>query len=424
MMLLAVGASHKTAPVELRERLAFNGEKLPRALLELSNRYGCEAVILSTCNRVEVYTARLGSETAPDAELIVEFLAEFHGIPHQQLRPVVYSHNDTDAIRHLFRVAGSLDSLVLGEGQIAGQVKQAYDAAGQLGSVGPVLHTLFQHARQATKRIRTETGIPEGKVSVSSLAVDYVTQVFSHFDDKTMLVIGAGKMGELTLKQLAALKPKRILVTNRSPEKAEQLAAGCGGLVVPWADLDKALAKADIILSTTGASEPIVSLERFQRVLPNRHGRPVAIIDIAVPRDFDPRIGDLDLVDVLVNIDDLKEIREQTLRDRLRHVPAAEAIVEEECQRFLKDWNRRQTGPVIARLSQDWDAIRKEVQALCFGKLNGKLSDADQKVIEGAFKLLQNKFLHTPLSVLREESQHEHGRGLLDAIYRLFRLHD
>jgi glutamyl-tRNA reductase len=422
MNLLIVGANFCTAPMHLRESLAFDREKLPRALNELTVRYGCEVVILSTCNRVEVYLARYQSEIAPDAALITEFLAEVHGIPIESLLPCVYSHAGIAAVQHLFRVVSSLDSLVLGEGQIAGQVKRAYEQAKQLGTVGPVLHGLFQHARQVAKRVRSETGVSQGKVSVSRLAVDYLTEVFDHFHDKTVLVIGAGKMGSLTLRQLKALKPGRILVTNRSPQKAEQVAVGCGGLAVVWSDLDRAMAKADIILSTTGAAQPIVTLESFRQILPQRHGRPVAIIDIAVPRDFDPRIAELDLVNLLVNIDDLHAIRDKILKTRSKHLPAAEAIVSAEQARFFKEWNRRQSGPAIARISQDWDAIRHQVQMHCFNKLNGKLSEEDKAIIEGAFKLLQNKLLHGPISVLREEAHKESNRGLLDAIYKLFRL--
>jgi glutamyl-tRNA reductase len=424
MILRVVGANYRTAPMALRERLAFTRAALPRALGELANRYGCETVILSTCNRVEVYLARLLAEVAPDAELIGEFLAEFHRLPLAEVTPALYSHTGEAAVRHLFRVSASLDSLVLGEGQIAGQVKQAYEAAHQAGTVGPLLHALFQHARQVSKRVRTETGIAHGKVSVPSLAIDYITQVFARFDDKTVLVIGAGKMGEITLRHLAGLGPQRILVTNRNPEKARQVAAACGGQPLPFADLDDGLARADIILSTTGSCEPIVTLERFQRIVPQREGRSVAIIDIAVPRDFDPRIGELEEVDLLVNVDDLKEVRERVLRGRLKHLPAAEAIVAAEAQRFLKEWTRRLTGPTIARLIQDWDAIRQQVQGECFSKLNGKLSPADQAIIEGAFKLLQNKFLYAPISVLREQAHEEGGRGLLEAICKLFRLHE
>jgi glutamyl-tRNA reductase len=424
MMLLVAGVNHRTASMELREALAFDRDKLPSTLTDLATRYGCETVLLSTCNRLEVYLGRAPAETGPDVDLLAQYLAEARSVPFERLRPSLYSHRGADAVRHLFRVVGSLDSLVLGEMQIAGQVKEAYEVAQSAGAVGPILHSLFQHARQVSKRIRSETGLAHGKASVSSLALDYLAGVFDHFGDKTVLVIGAGKMGELTLKHLRKLQPQRILVTNRSSEKAAQVAASCSGQALPFDQLDQALAAADIILSTTGAPEPIVSLERFERILPARIGRHVAIIDIAVPRDFDPRIAGLDLVDVLINVDDLQSIREKVLKSRLRHVPAAEAIVAAEAQRFLKEWNRRQTGPAIARLSQEWDAIRERVQAECLSKLNGKLSDEDRARIEGAFKLLQNKLLHTPISVLREGAHEESHRGLLEAVYKLFRLKD
>jgi glutamyl-tRNA reductase len=424
MMLLVVGANYRTAAVELRESLAFDRDTLTRGLSELSARYGCEVVVLSTCNRVEVYFGRLAADVPPTLELLAEFLSEFHNLKLEQIKPALYSHSGPEAVHHLFRVVSSLDSLVVGEGQIAGQVKQAYEAAQAAGTVGSLLHALFQQARLVAKRVRSETGIAHGKVSVSSLAVDYLTQVFDHFGDKTVLVIGAGKMGELTLGQLKRLKPGRILVTNRSPEKARQVAATCDGVPLPFEQLNDGLIAADVILSTTGAPEPIVTLERFQQILPHRHGRHVAIIDIAVPRDFDARVVHLDLVDLLVNIDDLHAVREHVLRGRVKHVPAAEAIVKAEQERFLTEWTRRRAGPTIARLSQDWDAIRQEVQAQCFSKLNGKLTPEEQAVIEGAFKLLQNKLMHAPISVLREEAHREGGGGLLEAIYKLFRLNE
>jgi glutamyl-tRNA reductase len=422
MMLRVIGANYRTAPMALRERLAFGRDTLPRALEELAVRFGCEAAILSTCNRVEVYIARLENEAAPDAELLTEFLAEFHKLPAEELQPAFYSYEGPAAAMHLFRVAGSLDSLVLGEGQISGQVKEAYDHAQQALTAGPILHALFQHARVVAKRIRSETGVAEGKVSVPSLAMDYVRQVFSVFDDKTVLIIGAGKMGELTLTHLRTLRPKRILVTNRSPEKAEQIAAGCGGQAIPFAELDRGLIEADIVLSTTGAPEPIVTVERFQKLLPARQGRHVAIIDIAVPRDFDERIAKLEPVDLLLNVDDLNAVRDQVLKGRLKHLSAAEAIVDGEVQAFFADWSRRSTGPAIAKLCRDWDAIRREVEAQCFSKLNGKLGPAEKAIIEGAFRLLQNKYLHAPIAALREEAHKGAGSRLLEAIYRLFGL--
>jgi glutamyl-tRNA reductase len=328
-------------------------------------------------------------------------------------------------VRHLFRVATSLDSLIIGEGQIAGQVKKAYEAAQAQQSAGPLLHALFQHTRQVAKRVRSETGISKGHVSVSSAAVDYVRQVFDHFGDKTILVIGAGKMGELTLKHLKDLKPHKILVTNRSPEKAQSVALGCGGEAVPFDRLDAALAKADIVLSTTGAPEPIITLERYQKIAARRTGGTVVILDIAVPRDFDPRIHDGDQT-CLFNIDDLMRIREATLADRMKHAVEAEAIVEAEARKFLKDWAGRGNGPVISRLTQDVEAKRQAILERLFSDLDGNVSDADREKIGQAFHRFANQILHGPISALRKEPHGEPSAGhtLLDAIRKLFRLEE
>jgi glutamyl-tRNA reductase len=433
MMLLLVGCSYRTAPVALREQLAFDAERLHRALDELAARYGCEAAILSTCNRVELYLARVGripNSSCPDpplsldAALVREFLAEFHQLSASELHTHLYEHHGAEAVRHLFRVVASLDSLIVGEGQIAAQVKQAYEVARERGTVGPLLHALFQHAQQAAKRVRTETGIARGHVSVSSAAVEYVRQVFDHFNDKTILVIGAGKMGELTLRHLRDLRPRRIWVTNRSADKAQAVAAGCGGLPIAWEQLDGALAKADIVLSTTGATEPIMTLERYETIRARRTGGAVVILDIAVPRDFDPRIHDGDRT-CLFNIDDLERIREQTLQDRRKYVAPAEAILAEEELRFLKEWKRRTHGPVIARLTQDFEAKRRAIVQQLLARMDGRLTSEERSYIEGAFRLLQNQFLHGPISALTEEP-HETGghHTLLDALRKLFRLQD
>jgi glutamyl-tRNA reductase len=421
MNLLLVGGSHKTLPIELREKLAFDGPKLPAALSELAARYGCESAILSTCNRVEITVARAGEESAPDADLVAEFIAQFHNIPCAQIRPSLYAKKNEDAVAHLFRVASSLDSLIVGEGQIAGQVKQAYEAAQAAGTAGVILHSLFQQALAVAKRVRSQTGISRGHVSVSSVAVDYVREVHDHFGDKTILVIGAGKMGALTLKHLRALKPQRILVTNRSPEKAQAVARECGGSAIAWDRLDDALVEADIVLSTTGAPEPIVTRRRFDGILARRSRGTMVILDIAVPRDFDPTIHDGDRA-CLFNVDDLKRIQDQTIKERQQHIKPAEAIVAEEVKRFLSDWRRRKNGPIIAQLTQGFESLRKEVLADVMARLNGKLSEEDKKYIEGAFKLLQNRFLHGPISALAEDLPEPSKHTLLEAMMKLFRL--
>lgn len=421
MNLVMIGCDFRSAPVEIRERLAFDDAKVDKALDELVARYDCEAVIISTCNRVELYLARPPEAPPLELGLVAEFLGEFHGIPAQQIAPHMIEHRQGDAVLHLFRVVASLDSLVVGEGQIAGQVKRAYERAHARSASGPFLNVLFQQAFAASKRVRNETGISHGHVSVSSLAVDYVKEVFTRFDDKTVLVIGAGKMGTLTLRHLINLKPRSILVTNRSPEKAAAIAKECGGSPVAWDQLDEACTRADIVLSTTGAPEPIMPRRRWDAILERRSGGTMVVLDIAVPRDFDPRIHDGDRT-CLFNIDDLKNIREKTLAERLEHVAPAEAIVEQEQRKFLRDWARRRHGPLIARLTQDCDAKRRAIVAQVMSKMNGRLTDDDRRYLEKAFHLLQNQILHGPISALDEASHEGQGGNLLEALRKLFRL--
>lgn len=411
-----IGCNVHSAPVELRERLAFDEAKVDRALDELVARYDCEAVIVSTCNRVELYLARAPMRAAPGVDLVAEFLAEFHGLPADEIRPHLAERRNGEAVRHLFRVASSLDSLIVGEAQIAGQVKRSYERALLRSASGPFLNALFQHAFAVSKRVRTETGLARGHVSVPSVAVDYVREVFTRFDDKTILVIGAGKMGAMTLKHLTGLQPRRILVTNRSPEKAVAIASVCGGVAVPWEKLDEACTEADIILSTTGAPEPIMPRRRWDGILARRGSGTAVVLDIAVPRDFDPRIHDGDRT-CLFNIDDLKAIRAKTLAERMKHVGPAEAIVELEQRRFAKEWARRRSGPLIARLTQHCDAKRQAIVGNLLNRLNGRLTEDDRQYIEKAFHLLQNQILHGPISAVGEG-----GGDLLEALRKLFRL--
>jgi glutamyl-tRNA reductase len=421
MNLRAVGCNFRTATVGLREKLAFDAARLERAVSELAARFGGEAVLLGTCNRVELYVARGEGERPFDAGLAAEFLGEVHGLPAEAILPHLDDHADAEAVRHLCRVAASLDSLIVGEGQIAGQVRQAFELARKLGTTGPLLNALVPHALRTAKRVRTETGISQGHVSVSSVAVDYVRQVFDHFGDKTVLVIGAGKMGRLTLKHLRDLRPGRILVTNRSPERAVEVAADCGGKPVPWEQLDDALVQADIVLSTTGAPEPVMARRRFEERVAPRRGGTLVVLDIAVPRDFDPAIHDGDRVCVF-NIDDLTRVREQTLSQRRRHVAPAEAIVESEVRRFAEDWARRKSGPVIGQLHAEASKLRAEVMAPLMAKLNGKLSPEEKKAIEYAFQLYQNKLLHGPIAALQEASRQGEGPTLMEAIKRFWGL--
>ncbi len=421
MNLRAIGCNVASAAVELRERLAFNPDKMQRAFTELNTRFAAETVILDTCNRVEIYVSRQDTVAPLHIPLMAEFLAEIHGVPASEIVPHLYEHADAQAAKHLFRVASGLDSVVIGEGQIAGQVKDAYEIALKSTATGSFLNALFPSAIRVSRRVRTETGIAHGHVSVSSAAVDFVRQVFETFTDKTVLVIGAGKMGRLTLKHLAELKPAAILVTNRNPEKAADVAKECDGHVVPWQQLDDALVQADIVLSTTGAPEPIVTRHRFDnKVRRRRAGRTLVIFDIAVPRDFDPAIHDGEVS--VFNVDDLAREADRCMGERNRHLPAAEAIVEAEVAKFVSDWNKRANGPVIGQLTAEVDKVRDGVVAPLLDKLNGKLTDAEKAYIEGAFRLFQNKLLHGPIAALHEASREGHSGGLREALRMLFGL--
>jgi glutamyl-tRNA reductase len=419
--LRAIGCNVGSAAVELREKLAFDDAKTQKALAELNARFAAEAVILGTCNRVEIYIARQETVAALHIPLMAEFLAEVHGVPAAEIAPHLYEHPDSAAVRHLFRVASGLDSTVLGETQITGQVKDAYEAAQKLTATGPLLNRLFPTALRVSRRVRNETKIDQGHVSVSSAAVDFVQYVFSTLDDKTVLVIGAGEMGRLTLNHLAELKPASVLVTNRSPEKAEAIAKDYGGNVVAWANLDDALVQADIVLSTTGAPEPIVSRKRFdEKIRRRRAGRPLLVFDMAVPRDFDSALHDGADVSIF-NVDDLAGVADRGMAERRRYIPAAEAIIEAEVAKFVKEWSTQQDGPVIGQLHAEADRIREGVLGPLLDKLNGKLNDAEKAQIEGALRLFQNRLLHGPIAALKESSREGHG-GLREALMKLFGL--
>lgn len=425
MILHVFGWSFRNTPIELRERLAFEGNRLDQALKELNARYRYEAVILNTCNRVEVYLAQNNGMAEADISELLGVVMTAQGVDAADVCPYSYQYQSGAAVTHLLRVASGLDSLVVGEAQIAAQVREAYETARTCGSTGPILNALFQHSLRVAKRVRTETGISQGKLSIASVAVDFVRQVFSHFSDKTILVIGAGKMGELTLRHLKDLGPKQIVVTNRNVEKAVALADSFGGRAAPWDQLDEALVTADIVVSTTGAPEPIVTLPRYEKILARRTTRSVVILDIAVPRDFDPRIHDGDRT-CLFNIDDLSRICDQALAERHKHVKCAEAIVVEQTRAFLMDLARRRNSPVIIQLKKEFQSKRQAVLQQLFSKLNGRLTELDKEYIDGAFSLLQNQILNAPISALSEDIADGHVTSrkltLPDALCRLFRL--
>ena len=398
--LLALGVDHRSAPASVREALAFDGDKLGAGLDALSSAFpGNEFVILSTCNRVEVYAAG-PADTIPEPDSLGEFLAKFHGQPHEAIFGHLVHYLDEGVVGHLFRVSASLESLVLGEGQILGQVRDAYRMAVERGTVRQLGHALFQQAIRVGKLVREQTGMDQGKLSVASVAVDVAREVFDTFSDKTVLVIGAGKMGDLTLRHLESLNPGRILITNRNVEKAEIAAQRWGGQAVPFENLHQHLIAADLIISTTAAAEPVVSYDNFLRVQRARRNRLALILDIAIPRDFDPRIGDLDQV-MLYNVDDLRAQAEQNRLQRQKGIDPALVIIEKEtaaCHAFLR--HQQDVGAVLRQLDSQVEASRRrELDALFAARPN--LSEADREAIERMSLRLQNQFLHRPRAAVR-----------------------
>jgi glutamyl-tRNA reductase len=420
--LVLVGCNHRSAPVAVRERLAFDARTVGTALAAFADRYPeVEAVLLSTCNRVELYAASEQPGLVPDADQLAAFLAGCHGADASPFRPHLYDKIDRDAVRHLFTVSGSLDSMVPGESQILGQVKDAHRVARERGLTGPLMNTLFNRAIAVGKQIHSATQIAQKKVSVSSVAVQFACEIFeaSQFPHKTVLVIGAGKMGELTLEYLCALHPGRILITNRSPGKAAEAALRWNGQPVPFERLDDWLAASDLVLSTTGSPEPLVGRQRFAEVMRRRGNQPVFIIDIAVPRDFAPDVGDLENV-YLYNIDDLERERAKNLRAREQEVLKAQAIIDRQVVVFLKDLeHQRHSGPVISQLRREWDARREAELARLYAERPG-LTPEDRAAVAHAFERFQNKLLHSPISALRSAAADGAPHGLLDALKRLF----
>lgn len=425
MKLQMVGCSHHTAPVAIREKLAFSRDQAADALSRLRLRYPeTEAVLLSTCNRVELYVASESSEACPTHHDVISFLAEFHGLDPMVLFNDLFERTGEDFVRHLFTVAASLDSMVIGEAQILGQVKQAYELATSVTATGPLTNQAFQAALRVAKRVATETAIQQKRVSIPSVAVaDFVPQVFERLDDKRIIVIGAGEMAEETLRYLIEAGAKEISLVGRSLDRAQQLAERLGaGEPAPWSKRHPLLVAADLIISATGSSEPIVPVDEFKQVVAERYQRPVMILDLAIPRDFEPAISNLPGV-FLYSIDDLAAACEQNRREREKEWPKAERIIEDETRRFMADLHHRATAPTIRRLKERADEVKAEELTRLLNKLGG-LDGKSQSEITAAFDRLVNKLLHPPLESLRDEARHGAPHGLLEALKRLFQLKD
>ena len=423
MLVQVVGCSHHGTSIAAREQLAFTPEQTREALDQWRRVFpGVEAVLLSTCNRVEIYAAT-ERQPEPTLDQIANFLARFHGLDPAEVVEHLYQHGEEAAVRHLFTVAASLDSMVLGEPQILAQVKQAYQTATEQDNTGPLTHAVFQAALRVARRVASETTIHGRRVSIPSVAVaDFARQIFERFDDKETLVIGAGEMAEETLSYLRKEGVQRITVANRHFDRAAELARQWSGRAVPWDQLPQALVAADLVISTTGAGEPVLTREQFAAIEADRSGRPLFILDLAVPRDVEPSIGDRPDV-YLYSIDDLQAACRRNRAQRDKELPAAMHIVEQETARFMAEMYHRAIGPVIERLRLGWQKPKEDELQRLLNKLSD-LDDRHRDEIRRSFDRLVNKLLHPPLESLRDESREGIPRGLLDAIKRLFQLKD
>lgn len=427
-----IGCSHQTAAVDFREQLSFTGDQAREAITAFRARFpACELVLLSTCNRVELYTAAAESapghdlDGGPDRSEVLEFLALQRHISVDRLMATMMYRSGTEAVSHLFAVAASLDSMVVGETQILSQVKEAYDLACSSGSAGPLTHAAFQAASRVAKRVQRETTIHRKRVSVPSVAVGEVaSEFFETLAGKTVVLLGAGDMGRETMRYLLDAGADDIRILNRSLARAESVAEEYGGRVMAWDDLDRALIDADVVVGTTSAPEPIITLDRFKTILPLRYDRVLLILDLAVPRDVDPAVGKLEDV-YLYSVDDLQAACERNRQERQRQWPKAKRIIDEETLRFVSELHHRATGPVIQRLREHAEDIRMEEWVRLNNKLSQlNVSDEARREIEKSLDRVVNKLLHPPLASLREAAMDGHQSSLLDAIKRLFSLGD
>lgn len=419
MELVFVGLNHQTAPVEVRDRLAIVPAKLREALTKAGGWPGLlEVVLLSTCNRSEVWAV---AEDVDHGETAIgAFLLDYHGVPLEELEPHLYSHIGADAVHHTFRVISGLDSMVLGEPQIAGQVKDAFAASHGARTCGFLLDRLYQHALKTHKRIRNETRLGEGAVSISYVAVELARKIFGDLDQRRVLVLGAGEMSELTLQCLAGAGAQTLLVSNRTHANAIDLARRHDGKVVPWEDFPGALGDTDIVISSTGASHPVVRLPMVREAMTRRKNEALFLIDIAAPRDIEPEIGELYNV-FLYNLDDLNQIADENRRQRKAEAEAAERIVADETETFMRWLGSLDVKAIIVGLREAFDEVRCRELEWLRPKL-GEVSQAHwDNVVKFSHRLI-NKLLHHPISTLREASPEDDTAGKAEAIRSLFGL--
>jgi glutamyl-tRNA reductase len=422
--ILVTGLNHKTAPIEIRERLAFGEPQIPAALERLLNLPSVgEGLILSTCNRVEVWA--VAREPREGLEQIKRFLLDHRpDLAEEQVLPCLYSHAHHLAIRHLLRVTSSLDSMIVGEPQILGQVKEAFEIALNTKSTGVILNKVFKKAISVAKRVRTETGIAENAVSISFAAVELAKKVFEPLTDKEVLVLGGGEMAELALRHLMGNGVGRIRISNRSHPQAVALAEEFGGQPIPFDQFPSELSQADIVLCSTGAPHYLVTPDQVREALRHRRNRPIFLIDISVPRNIDPEVNRLNNV-FLYDIDDLQSVVNQNLQERRREAHKAEAIVAEEIEGLLRWLKSLEVVPTVVALRDRAETIRKDEVERLLNRLSvsgAPVSAELQDAVERMSSAIIAKLLHAPMTMLKMEAAENDGPLFIEAARRLFDL--
>ncbi|MBZ5725268.1 MAG: glutamyl-tRNA reductase [Acidobacteriia bacterium] len=421
MKLLITGVSHKTAPVEVRECLAFREETLAGALADLKSREGVsEAVILSTCNRVEITVT---TDDGCDPRAIVDsFLTDHKALSAESIGPHLYHHEGRDAIHHLFRVAASLDSMVVGEPQILGQLKASYGAAKECGAVCGWLDGVFTRAFSVAKRVRSETGIGQMAVSVSFAAVELARKIFGSLANRTVMIVGAGKMSELAARHLRRSGASHVFVTNRTPERAVEMAKLFQGTPVEYTRFVSMLPEVDIVIASSGAPHYILHKDEMLRVISARRNKPMFLIDIAVPRNIEPAVNDIENV-YLYDIDDLQEVVNANLRERMKEAEHAEAMVAEEVDRWMARLKVAEVTPTIVGLQEQLEQIRAAETEKVRRKY-GPFTPQQEQAIEALTRGIINKIAHGPISELRNHAGHPEGAHVIAAIKKAFHLQD
>ena len=424
MKVALAGLNHRTAPVEVREQLAFSAGNIPTALDALHHQPGVqEGLILSTCNRVEI-TAVL-DDAADAGPILSRFLADSRNLPLDSIHPHLYVYQDAQAIRHLFRVASSLDSMIVGEPQILGQLKHAYADAREKGAIGSYLETVLTRAFSVAKRVRTETEIGQSAVSISYAAVELAREIFGSLNRRKVMIVGAGKMSESAARHLQRAGARDILISNRTQQRAEEVAKVFGGLVIPYEQTVRRLPEVDIVITSSAAPHYILTRESVRRAVDARRNQPMFLIDIAVPRNIDPAVNELEHA-FLYDIDDLQRIVDRNVQGRHEVAVEAERIVDQEVERLLARLRSRDVTPTIVSLQEQLEAVRQEVVSRYRPKL-GQLTAEQEQALDAMTRGIINKIAHGPISEMRRHASEQAGGESTEVVRfvrRMFRLGD